>query len=136
MRHDAEKVVAWTGGGGLELTNTRDALTVTATLPNIPLADRALAEVRAGKLRGFSIEFESVRERQDKLGLRVVQQANLSGIGWSRRRATSNRPWKIAGCPGGRSGQRYPCRPARRLRMQRGSVQVGRIRGRRPKGSL
>lgn len=80
VRHNADQVIAWTGGGGLELKDTRDALMVTAELPRIPLADKALVEVRAGKLRGFSIEFNPKRERREG-GLRVIQRADLAGIG-------------------------------------------------------
>ena len=79
-RHDREKALAWTGGGGLTLTNSRTALEVRAELPAIPLADRALEEVRAGKLAGFSIEFHARAERRES-GVRVVERAELIGVG-------------------------------------------------------
>ncbi len=78
--HDAERAVAWQPGGGLELRQGRDALRMTATLPPIPAADRALAEIRAGRLGGLSVEFEAVQERREG-GLRVIQDAVLSGVG-------------------------------------------------------
>ena len=80
LGHDPERVLAYTGGGGLELRDTRQALEVSATLPKIPAADRALREVRAGKLRGFSIEFHAEAERQES-GIRVVSRADLAGVG-------------------------------------------------------
>ena len=61
VRHQQEQVIAWTGGGGLELTDTPDALQVRATLPDIPAANAALADVRAGRLKGFSVEFQGAR---------------------------------------------------------------------------
>lgn len=80
VRHDRDRVIAHTAGGGLELTDTREALMVRAELPEIPAADRALADVAAGRLRGFSIEFNAVEERRES-GIRVVSRADLSGIG-------------------------------------------------------
>ena len=78
-RHDRERALAWTGSG-LTLTDTREALMVEADLPSIPLADRALADVAAGRLTGFSVEFNAVEERRES-GIRVVSRAELSGIG-------------------------------------------------------
>ena len=80
LKHDRERVVAWTNGGGLKLSDTRDALMVSAELPEIPLADRALADIKAGRLTGLSIEFDA-REEHNENGIRIVTRANLSGIG-------------------------------------------------------
>ena len=80
LNHDVERAVAWHPGGGLTLDNGRDALTMRAELPPIPAADRALDEIRAGKITGLSVEFRAARERQDG-NLRVIQDAILSGIG-------------------------------------------------------
>ena len=38
---------------------------MTAALPPIPAADRALAEIKAGRVDGLSVEFRGGRERQD-----------------------------------------------------------------------
>ena len=78
--HDPERAIAWQPGGGLELRQDRAALTMTASLPPIPAADRALAMVRAGQATGLSVEFNAVRERQEG-ALRVIEDAVLSGIG-------------------------------------------------------
>lgn len=80
LHHDVERAVAWHPGGGLALDNGRDALTLRAELPPIPAADRALAEIRAGKVGGLSIEFRALKERREG-GIRVVEDAVLSGIG-------------------------------------------------------
>ena len=80
IEHDMSRVVAHTENGGLELRDTKDALEIEANLPRIPLADVALESVRAGKLKGFSIEFKAIEERMES-GLRVISKAILSGIG-------------------------------------------------------
>ena len=79
LHHDVERAVAWHPGGGLTLACGRDALTMRAELPPIPAADRALDDIRAGKVNGLSIEFRAVRERQES-GVRVIEAAILSGI--------------------------------------------------------
>ena len=80
LHHDIERAVAWHPGGGLALANGRDVLSMTANLPPIPAADRALAEIKAGRVNGLSVEFRAVRERQES-GVRVIEEAVLSGIG-------------------------------------------------------
>ena len=80
LHHDPERAVAWHPGGGLALVNGRDALTLRAELPPIPAADRALAEIRAGRVDGLSVEFKARRERRDG-AIRVIEDAVLAGIG-------------------------------------------------------
>ena len=80
LHHDPERAVAWHPGGGLALANSRDVLTMRAELPPIPAANRALAEIKAGRVDGLSVEFKAIRERQDA-GIRVIEDALLSGIG-------------------------------------------------------
>ena len=80
VRHDPERVIAYTGGGGLVLRDTPDALEVFAELPRIPAAESALAEVRERKLKGFSIEFHAEAEHRES-GIRVVSKASLVGVG-------------------------------------------------------
>ena len=79
LHHDIERAVAWHPGGGLELRQTRQALSMMATLPPIPAADRALEEVRSGRTTGLSVEFRALAERRDG-NLRVIEDAILSGI--------------------------------------------------------
>ena len=78
--HDPERAVAWQPGGGLELRQDRQAVTMVAELPPIPAADRALALVREGQARGLSVEFQAVKERHED-GLRVIEAATLTGVG-------------------------------------------------------
>ena len=80
LDHDPERAVAWHPGGGLVIENGRDSMTMRAELPPIPAADRALDEIRAGKITGLSVEFRAVRERRDG-DLRVIEDAVLSGVG-------------------------------------------------------
>ena len=74
-------VIAWTGGGGLELVNTDTALEVRADLPPIPSADKALEGVATGRYRGFSVEFLTKRETRAADGVRVILSADLVGVG-------------------------------------------------------
>ena len=79
-RHEPDRVLAFTNGGGLELRDSPQELLVSAVLPGIPLADHALAEVRNKKLKGFSVEFRAVDEKMEN-GLRIIQRAELAGVG-------------------------------------------------------
>ena len=78
--HDPERAIAWHPGGGLALDNGRQALTMQVVLPPIPAADRALAEIRAGRVNGLSVEFRACSERREG-DLRVIERAELRGIG-------------------------------------------------------
>ena len=80
LHHDPERAVAWHPGGGLKLDNGRQTLAMWAELPPIPAADRALAEIRAGRVNGLSVEFRALAERRDG-ALRVIESAELRGIG-------------------------------------------------------
>ncbi len=80
LYHDRERVIAYMPGGGLEIAGQGDAVELTANLPPIPAADRALAEIREGKTTGLSVEFRAVKESRDG-GIRVIEDAILSGVG-------------------------------------------------------
>lgn len=80
LHHDPERAVAWHPGGGLHLKNGSDSLTMRAELPPIPAADRALADIKAGRVGGLSVEFRALKERRDS-GIRVIEAAELRGIG-------------------------------------------------------
>ena len=83
LDHDAEKAIAFAPGGGLQLRQDRDALHLTADVLPIPASDRALEQVRSGS-RGLSVEFRSLEETRDDAGIRVIEQAMLSGVGLVR----------------------------------------------------
>ena len=80
LNHDRERAVAWHPGGGLELRDEDAAMILSAELPPIPAADRALEEIRTGKATGLSVEFRAVKESRVD-GVRVIEDAILSGVG-------------------------------------------------------
>ena len=77
--HDRARPLARTGGGGLTLTDTSEALTVRGELPATREADDTLALIRAKVLRGLSIKFRAIRERMDG-DIRVVELAALLAV--------------------------------------------------------
>ena len=79
VQHQRDRLLARTGGGGLELTDGPDALRMAADLPETREADDALVLVRRGVLRGLSVEFSARQERQDA-GVRVISRASLPGL--------------------------------------------------------
>ena len=81
VQHDRARPIARTGGGGLILADTDEALTLAAELPETREAADALALVRSKVLRGLSVEFRAVREKIDPGGVRVIESAILSGVG-------------------------------------------------------
>ena len=80
LNHDRERAVAWHPGGGLELAERGESLELSAELPPIPAADRALDDIRTGKATGLSVEFRAVKESRVD-GVRVIEEAELSGVG-------------------------------------------------------
>ena len=80
LAHNREKALAWSPGGGLELSDRGEALELTAELPPIAAADRALDEIRAGTATGLSVEFRALKESHIN-GVRVIEEAELSGVG-------------------------------------------------------
>ena len=80
LQHSQTRRIARTGGGGLVLTQEGADIMLAATLPECRDADDTLALVRAGVLRGFSIEFNAATD--EWLGdLRTVTAAALPSIG-------------------------------------------------------
>ena len=80
LQHAATRRIARTGGGGLVLTQEGADIMLEAVLPETRDADDTLALVRAGVLRGYSIEFNAVRD-QWQGDLRTVTAAGLPSIG-------------------------------------------------------
>ena len=84
IQHDRNRPIARTNGGGLEVRNTHEALEIEAVLPDTPMGIEALAMVRAGLLRGFSVEMRVDEETwQDgpKPPTRTIHRARLVGVG-------------------------------------------------------
>ena len=80
LHHEPERAVAWLPDGGLELVDDNGTLRLSADLPPIPAADRAIEEIRAGKVGGLSVEFRALQETRDG-GIRVIEEAELRGVG-------------------------------------------------------
>ena len=78
--HDRARPLARSLGGGLVLTDSATALEVRAELPETREATDVLALVESRVLRGFSLEFQALRERTEG-PTRVIQSARLVGIG-------------------------------------------------------
>lgn len=78
-QHDRSTPLARTDGGGLELQDGTEALTIVAKLPDTRPADDVLELIRKKILRGLSIEFLPKAERMAG-GVRVITRAKLSGV--------------------------------------------------------
>ena len=113
VQHDRRRIVARTGGGGLELRDTPAALYMTADLPETREASDALTLVRQRILRSLSVEFVSLRERY-VTGVRVIEQAALP-----RLSVVDSGSYPGTGVEARRTEQRR---------------RIGRVRGRIPKG--
>ena len=83
LHHDREKAIGFCPGGGLEMRSEDDAMMLSCEVPPTPAGDRALDEIRTGKATGLSIEFHSVKDHHAD-GLRVIEEAILSGVGLVR----------------------------------------------------
>ena len=82
LAHDRERVIAWHPEGGLELTDRGEVLELSAELPPIPAADRALEEIRSGKTNGLSVEFRAHKESRvdgELLGVGIVSKPSYAG---------------------------------------------------------
>ena len=79
VMHVRERLLARTGGGGLVLTDTPEALLLTATLPSTREADDTLELVSKGILTGLSVAFRAIKERQEGKR-RIVQEARLGRV--------------------------------------------------------
>ena len=78
-QHDRKTPLARTGGGGLELIDSTDALRIRAELPATSSADDTLILIREKVLRGLSIEFHATAERFEG-DLRIIERAKLVGV--------------------------------------------------------
>ena len=80
LHHDPMRAVAWAPDGGLDLRFDDDGVHLDATLPPLPAADLALAEVRSGKSTGLSLEFRCLKATREA-GIRVIGEALITGVG-------------------------------------------------------
>ena len=79
-QHERARPLARTGGGGLVLTDSPEALEIAAELPETADGDDALTLIDKKILRGFSLEFHSLRERYAG-DTRIIERAALPGVG-------------------------------------------------------
>ena len=81
VEHDRTKPpLAWTGGGGLELKDTDDGLTIRA-LPQGEAGRLAYDAVADGTYKGLSIEFMPLAERTEPANnRRIIDKSILHGI--------------------------------------------------------
>ena len=77
--HQRTAPLARTGGGGLSLIDTPEALSIEAALPETRAADDVLALVKSRVLRGLSIEFRAIEESM-VAGVRVIARAALVAV--------------------------------------------------------
>ncbi len=77
--HDRATPLARTDGGGLTISDDREALRIRAVLPETSAANDTIALVKANVMRGLSIEFRAIKERLED-GVRVIERAHLSAI--------------------------------------------------------
>ena len=61
-QHERGQPLARTDGGGLQVIDSPTELKLQADLPDTQAAREAITLIRAGVLRGFSIEFRAIRE--------------------------------------------------------------------------
>ncbi len=79
VAHDPARVIARTEGGSMVLTDSPTELLFAAELPETREADDVLALVKAGILRGLSIEANAPGAAMVK-GVRIVTAATLTGL--------------------------------------------------------
>ena len=107
LEHDALKAVAWQPDGGLSLRQDRDALTMQATLPPIPAADRALAMVRDGMASAYPSSF-GPKPSAGKPGCGLSKGRCLRVSVWCGGRHTQPARLKPAPEAAARCGRAYP----------------------------
>ena len=78
--HVSDRLLARYPDGGLELTDSEEALRARVALPDTTEGRDCRELVKAGVLRGFSIEFRAIRDSWTGTH-RTVEEAILSGIG-------------------------------------------------------
>ena len=80
LQHERPRPLARTGGGGLTLRDTQEALTLEAILPTTQDANDALKLVRGNILRGLSVEMRRIQDSWTG-DQRTIHSAMLGGVG-------------------------------------------------------
>ena len=84
VEHDEMRAIA--PRGAVEMTEEGNELRMSAEVSDTPLGDRVLSEVRTNSL-GLSVEFRAVKEHRDARGVRVIDEALLTGLALTARPA-------------------------------------------------
>lgn len=79
LMHNREKPVS-REGAGLTITASAESVSLRSALPDTVYGREAKELVDAGVLRGFSVEFRSLKESREG-GIRVIQEAELHAVG-------------------------------------------------------
>ena len=95
LQHERSRPIGRTQGGGLELSDSPEELAAALALPHTRDGEDAAELLRLRILRGWSVEFRAKRERFEN-GVRIVDEADLSGLGLVDRPAYGDSLAKIA----------------------------------------
>lgn len=79
VQHERGRLLARTGGGGLVLSDSPEALRLAVDVPETREGDDALTMVRRGVLRGWSVTFRALKERMEG-AVRVIERARLHRV--------------------------------------------------------
>ena len=80
VQHDKGRILARTGAG-VELFDSPTKLELRATLPETREADDVLTLLKSNVLRGLSAEFHIVKAHHQGVSTRVIDKAELVGVG-------------------------------------------------------
>ena len=80
VQHERSRLLARTGGGGLVLQDSPEALRLAVDVPETREGDDALTLVRRGVLRGWSVQFRALQEHMDG-AVRAIDRARLIRVG-------------------------------------------------------
>lgn len=80
VMHDAGRPIARTDGGGLDLTDGRDALRATIQIPDTQEGRDTHHLIKKGVYRGLSAEFQVLDDDMPD-NLRTIRSAELKGLG-------------------------------------------------------
>ena len=82
VQHDRKRILARTGGGGLELSDGPESMTLTAELPGTREAEDTRELLTKRVLRGLSMEIEIKDFDLDYIGrTRRISKAMIDGVG-------------------------------------------------------